>query len=127
MLTRQQIGTVRITRTRVYLLDPMARADDTLATTVLVDPGEYPVYQDGISRYWRMTGTLNHQYYRMGDGAFAMNDGDVPSADEVVFYSRRYGPDEWEELLAGFEAEPDPRLVFQLEGDSNDRRHLPLP
>jgi hypothetical protein len=113
-MARTQIGTVQITRTRVYLLDPAARPDDVTATTVLVEPGEYPVYQDGISFYWRMTGVLNHQSYRIGDGMFEMNSGDKLSEDDVAFYSRRYGPDEWDALLAGFAAEAEPRLVFTL-------------
>jgi hypothetical protein len=110
---RQQIGTVRITRTRSYPLDPSA-PDHLLRAEVLVEPGEYPVYQDGLSHYWRMTGVINHRHYRMGDGMFAMNPGDEASGDDVVFYSRRYGPDEWNELLAEFAAEAEPRLVLSL-------------
>ena len=114
MAERQQIGTVEITRERIYRLDPAGRDGDPLATTVVVRPGTYPVYRDGLSRYWQMTGTVNHLHYRMGDGMFAMNSGDVPSEDEVTFYSMRLGPDEWAEMLAGFESAPDPALVFSL-------------
>lgn len=118
---RQQIGTVRITRTRDYALDP-AMGHEATATTVLVQPGDYPVYRDGLSRYWRMTGVINHRHYRIGDGMFAINEGgDVPSEDDVVFYSRRYGPDEWAELLGAFEAETEPRLVFSLSENEDQR------
>lgn len=110
---RQQIGTVRITRQRIYPLDPLA-PDATAAASVIVEPGEYPVYRDGFTRYWRMTGVLNHQTKRLGDGMFTMSPFDVPSDDDVVFYSRRYGPGEWEDLLAGFARDADPRLVFTL-------------
>jgi hypothetical protein len=110
---REQIGTVRITRMRVYKLDPWA-SDDFNPATVVVEPGEYPVYQDGFSRYWRMTGVLNHRTARLGDGMFTMSAGDVRSDDDAVFYSLRYGPDEWEELVAGFEREVNPALVFLL-------------
>jgi hypothetical protein len=113
-MSRTQVGTVRITRLRVYRLDPMTLPDDVTAATVPVEPGEYPVYRDGISFYWRMTGVLNHRHYRMGDGIYELNSGDVLSEDDVVFYSRRYGPDEWNELLAGLASEPEPRLVFTL-------------
>ena len=116
---REQIGTVRITRTRIYQLDPQA-PDRFSPATVIVDPGEYPVYRDGLSHYWRMTGVLNHDMYRMGDGIFAFDagGGDERSDDDVVFYSRRYGPDEWADLLAEFARVPAPRLVFTLDEDS---------
>lgn len=113
-MARQQIGEVEITRDRIYNLDPAIRPDDPLATTVCVQPGTYPVYRDGMSHYWQMTGTVNHNSYRLGDGAFRLNPGDVPSEDEVVFYSRRYGPHEWADLMAEFDRAPGSRLVFTL-------------
>jgi hypothetical protein len=112
---RQQIGTVRITRQRIYALDPCAHTDT--AATVIVEPGDYPVYLDGFTRYWRMTGVLNRRMARLGDGMFIMVPEDVRSDDDVVFYSQRYGPHEWDELLAGFAREADPRLVFTLTAD----------
>jgi hypothetical protein len=110
---REQIGTVRITRLRIYKLDPWA-SDDFSPATAIVEPGEYPVYREGLSHYWRMTGVLNQRHYRMGDGMFSMSEGDVPSDDDVVFYSLRYGPDEWEKLMTDFGQEPNPALVFTL-------------
>jgi hypothetical protein len=110
---REQIGTVRITRPRIYKLDPWA-SDNYNPATAIVEPGEYPVYRDGLSHYWRMTGVLNHRSVRLGDGMFTMNGSDVPSEDDVVFYSLRYGPDEWADLLAEFGREADPALVFTL-------------
>lgn len=118
---RVQIGTVEITRTRIYPLDPWLPSHiKETASTVVVQPGTYPVYRDGLSRYWRMTGVLNHRSYRMGDGMFALNTGDVASGDDVVFYSMRYGPDEWAELLAGFASDDDPRLVFVIAEAKDD-------
>ena len=76
-MTREQIGTVRITRTRIYQLDPQA-PEHWHPATVIVEPGEYPLYLDGFTRYWRMTGVLNHQTARLGDGMFTMSAGDVP-------------------------------------------------
>jgi hypothetical protein len=111
---RQQIGTVRITRTRSYPLDPSA-PDHLPRAEVLVEPGEYPVYQDGLSHYWRMTGVINHRHYRLGDGMFAINQGgDVRSEDDVVFYSGRLGPDEFAGLMADFAAMREPALVFTV-------------
>lgn len=113
---REQIGTVRITRTRIYPLDPWIPSH-VRGAEVIVEPGEYPVFRDGLSYYWRMTGVLDHGSYRMGDGLFAMNEGDVRSEDEVVFYSLRRGPDEWREMVKAFEAEAIPALVFSLTED----------
>jgi hypothetical protein len=118
---RQQIGTVRITRTRIYKLDPWA-SDNYSPATAIVEPGDYPVYLDGFTRYWRMTGVLNHRSVRLGDGMFAMNSSDVPSEDDVVFYSLRYGPDEWADLLAEFAREATPALVFTLTEAASDAR-----
>ena len=111
---REQIGTVRITRTRIYQLDPQA-PDRFSPATVIVDPGEYPVYRDGLSHYWRMTGVLNHDMYRLGDGMFSLSSGDERSEDDVVFYSRRPGPDEWADLPADSPRDLDPHLVFTLD------------
>ena len=110
---REQIGTVRITRPRIYKVDPWA-SDDFNPATAIVEPGEYPVYRDGMSRYWRMAGVLNYHLNRIGDGMFTTSNGDVPSDDDVVFYSLRYGPDEWDDLMAGFEGDANPALVFTL-------------
>jgi hypothetical protein len=111
---REQIGTVTVTRDRVYNLDPQT-PDHVVGTQVIVGPGQYPLYRDGLSIYWRMTGILNHAHYRMGDGLFAMNSGDVRSEDDVVFYSQRYGPDEFADLVREFEALPGPALVFTID------------
>lgn len=118
---RKQIGVVEVTRRRVYPLDPVApRYDEPdyspLKTEVVVEPGEYPVYEDGISRYWRMTGFLNHGLHQIGDGMIAFHGGDDPSDDDAIVYSRRYGPDEWAELMVGFRT-PNSALVFTLEPD----------
>jgi hypothetical protein len=120
---REQIGTVRITRRRVYQLDPYAPGHAYVPVSVVVEPGEYPVYQDGLSRYWRMTGFLNRMVNRLGDGMFAMTRPlrDEPGDDDVVFYSRRYGPDEWDALLAGFARDLDPALTFALAVGPKDR------
>jgi len=110
---REQIGTVTITRRRIYQLDPWALETPTTAT-VVVEPGEYLVYQDGFTRYWRMTGFLNTQTQRLGDGIFAMGPADAPGEDDVVFYSKRFGPDEWTDLVDGLGGETNPALVFHL-------------
>ena len=96
---REQIGTVTIKRLRVYPLDPNVDPDPFQAT-VLVEPGVYPVFRDGISTYWRLTGVLNHRAYSMGDGMMRFSEGgDLPSDDDVVFYSKQFGPDDWSSYL----------------------------
>ena len=108
---RTQIGTVRITRPRIYPLDPLT-PDRFPGSSVVVEPGEYPVYETGFTRYWRMTGVLDENYQRLGDGMFASAGGDVRSDDDVVFYSRRFGPDEWTQLMTDCAADLDPALIF---------------
>jgi hypothetical protein len=50
----------------------------------------------------------------MGDGMFGFSEGDadVRSDDDVVFYSRRYGPDDWKKLMSEFKIGRNPALVF---------------
>lgn len=116
---RRQVGTVRILAVRIYNLDPEARPDDPNASTVVVEPGEYPVYRRGDTTYWMLTGRLNTRgFERLGDGLFGINAGDEPSDDEVVFPSKRLGPNEFADLLTDPVCLDGPaqRLVFNLDG-----------
>lgn len=120
-LARRRIGTVRILRERIYTIDPEARWDDVNATTVVVEPGEYPVYRRGDTTYWMLTGHLNTRgFERLGDGLFAINGGHEASEDEVTFPSKRLGPHEFADLLADPVCldGPEQRLVFTLDGES---------
>lgn len=93
------IGTVELLRLRVYGLDAECHCDN--GSTVVVDPGEYPLYSDGLSTFWVMRGRLNKRgLWRMGDGMFGMHPADEPSDIEVTFPSKRFGIDEWASLLA---------------------------
>lgn len=110
-----RIGTIEILRTRVYNLD--AECHDGHASTVVVEPGHYELFSDGLTTFWMMRGKLNQAgIWRMGDGMFSMRANDEPSAIEVVFPSKRFGPDEWAELIAGpgFADGPDQRLIVHL-------------
>lgn len=94
-----RIGTVEILRQRIYNLD--AESHDEMATTVIVEPGVYDLYSDGMATFWMMRGHINRRgVERLGDGLFAMRSGDTPSDIEVVFPSKRFGPNEWADLLA---------------------------
>jgi hypothetical protein len=94
-----RIGTVEILRQRIYPLD--AQAHDSTRSTVIVEPGVYDLFSDGLTTFWMMRGQLNERGpWRLGDGMFSMRGGDMPSEIEVVFPSQRFGPDEWAELLA---------------------------
>lgn len=111
----RKIGTVEILRERVYSLDAESR--DDLRSTVFVAPGEYDVFTDGMTTYWMLHGRLNKRgSYRLGDGLFSMQESDEPSDIEVVFPSRRFGPDEWADLLAAPECAegPNQRLRVRL-------------
>jgi hypothetical protein len=93
------IGHVEILRARIYPLDAECRCDT--GSTVVVEPGKYPLYRDGAATFWVMRGRLNRRgIWRMGDGMFGMSQNDQPSGIEVEFPSRRFGPDEWADLLA---------------------------
>ena len=109
------IGQLEILRLRVYPLD--AESHDPTRSTVVVQPGTYEVHSDGLSTYWMLHGALNRRGpWRMGDGMFSMQGNDEPSEIQVVFPSRRFGTDEWAELITGpeFAEGPDQRLRLSL-------------
>lgn len=111
-----KIGTVEILRARVYNLDAECHHDD--GSTVVVEPGHYDLLSDGMTTCWLMRGKLNQRgIWRMGDGMFSMRASDVPSDIEVVFPSKRWGTDEWTELLQGpeFAEGPAQRLRIHLD------------
>lgn len=98
-MSLQQIGHVEILRQRIYNLD--AECHCKTGSTVVVEPGQYPLYSDGLTTWWVMRGKLNQRgIWRMGDGMFGMRQSDVASEIEVQFPSRRFGSDEWADLLS---------------------------
>jgi hypothetical protein len=99
-MSDEQVGTVEILKARVYPLDPEMN-DQPLATTVVVDVGTYPLYRHIDAYYWMMTGRINSRgFTKMGDGLFAINDGDAPAGPEVTFPSPRFGPEQWADFIA---------------------------
>jgi hypothetical protein len=108
----KRIGTLEILKPRIYDLD--AEATNDTRSTVVVEPGTYDIYSDGLTTLWMMTGKLNLRgFRRMGDGMFGMQSYDEASEIEVTFPSRRFGPDEWAELVSGtefMEGHPNQRL-----------------
>jgi hypothetical protein len=114
----KRIGTVEILRARVYALD--AESHDDLRSTVVVEPGCYELFSNGMTTHWMMHGRLNLcGVERLGDGLFALHTGDMPSEIEVVFPSRRFGEDEWAELIAGpeFTEGPQQRLRVRIDAE----------
>jgi hypothetical protein len=87
---------------------------EAAATHVRVEPGVYPLYRYHDAVYWLMSGrvTGGGGFEKIGDGLFLMGGGDEGDGPEVVFPSRRFGPEEWAE----FRAEP-----ACAEGDSEQR------
>jgi len=112
----QQVGTVEVLRTRIYPLDPKT-GDHPLATTVVVEPGTYPLYGYVDTVFWMMTGRINSfGFDKIGDGMFTMNLADAPEGPEVTFPSPRYGPEQWVEFITSpvcTEGHPDQRLRIQ--------------
>src|SRR5688572_21662731 len=93
----QPIGHVEILRIRVYAQDP----EQPNGPEVIVPPGRYPLYRDGADVFWRMRGRINKPaVVAMAGGMLAVRNGDWPSGPVVEFSSKRFGPDEWADLLA---------------------------
>lgn len=115
--TADAIGTIEILNQRVYALDP--DTPDPYLEAV-VEPGRYPLYEYAGAKFWMMDGTLNMGgVQRMGDGMMIVAAGgaDVHSDIPVRFPSKRYGPDEWDDLLSHSvctEGHPGQRLRVSL-------------
>lgn len=109
----EQIGTVEIPLGREYPLDAQA-TEDPNRTWVVVPPGEYPVYSNGLVIFWVMTGTPRSN--RLGDGLFTLGVGEEVGP-EVTFQSKHFGPEEFQrDILDSPVAQPGPeqRLNFKI-------------
>jgi hypothetical protein len=114
----EQVGTVELLALRVYPIDPYASADlMPNRTEVAVEPGIYPVYRKYDAYRWVMRGRINERTAKIGDGLFAMNNGDVPSGLEVQFPSAAFGPEQFAAFLAEPVCQPGPaqRLRFSID------------
>ena len=114
----KQVGTVEILRTRLYNIDPYARPEPT-ATEAIVEPGVFPLLSDGYSHVWIMSGILNGQFLRRGDGLFLAVRGAnaIPLNIDVKFPSKFFGPDDWKEMLDDptvREGDPEQRLRITM-------------
>jgi len=115
----KHVGTVEILRSRIYNLDPYADPNDLTATTVIVEPGSYPLMYDGWSYLWVLTGVLNGQWLRRGDGLFVATPeaNAIPTNIPVTFPSKLFGADEWKELVdheSAQEGHPEQRLRITI-------------
>ena len=118
----KHIGSVEILRSRIYNLDPYTGSDPT-ATAVVVEPGVYPLLSDGYSHVWVMTGKLNGQFLRRGDGLILATKGAnaMPLNIDVTFPSKLFGPDDWKELLAypeNREGHPEQRIRITINNEN---------
>jgi hypothetical protein len=113
---------VEILRTRTYRIDP-TNNDPILGAQAIVSPGIYPLMHDGLSYLWLMTGSLDGNSIRRGDGLFIFGEGDRPIDElRVTFPSPVFGPDEWSDLLESDmcrEGHPDQRLRIKTPSSSH--------
>lgn len=112
----KQIGTVEILIQRIYSLDGMV-FDQQGGSTVIVEPGKYPLYSDGFSTCWLMYGELNQRNARKGDGLFVMGGPDESSGLDVQFPSKLFGPDDWADFCkepVATEGHPEQRLRIAI-------------
>lgn len=115
--TPVKVGTVEILVTRVYPLDPKNESED--ATTVLVSPGTYDLYQEFDTYFWLMTGLINRRGLRMiGDDLWMGTFQDESTGIGVVFPSRQFGEREFQEYVGS-----DPQCA---EGHTNQRMRILL-
>lgn len=114
----KRIGQVEVLRTRIYRLDAH-NSGSMIGTRVVVAEGTYPVLSDGFSTVMMLTGLVDGNSIRRGDGVFIMQEGDAPlDGLEVTFPSRVFDSDEWAELIAhptAVEGHPDQRLRVTLD------------
>lgn len=107
------IGTVEILRTRIYALD--AEAHSPTQTEVIVEPGTYDLFEDDGCFFWLMRGVIDRRgAWRIGDGMYVLNGSDEATDIAVVFPSRRFGPDEWEDLLSRPESTEGPQQRLRI-------------
>lgn len=111
----KQIGTFEVMRPRVYALDPEVPASTVGGSEVLVQPGVYPLFCDGLSYLWVMEGTLNlGGVRRRGDGLIFATRGDVDSGIGVKFPSRIMGEDEFRVLCEHPDGTAGPEQRYQV-------------
>jgi hypothetical protein len=113
----EPVGAVEILRLRIYPLDSET-ADHDLSTSIVVEPGAYPLYRYMDAYFWMMTGRINRRgFTKIGDGLFGMSGSDEPIGPLVTFPSQRFGPEQLADLMAepsATEGHPDQRLRFRL-------------
>lgn len=97
----KHVGDIEIKRQRIYPLDPRSVDLLGLQTTVIVEPGTYPIYEGEIgSLFWMMTGQINKRgFFPHGDGLSTIYTVDAPSGIQVTFPSRIFGPTEFKTFI----------------------------
>jgi hypothetical protein len=123
---RDRIGTVTTLLDRVYAVDPDDDIADPKTVVGLFSPGDYPVYREQETGlvYWEAENAIpsvwsGFETERLGGGLFAL----IPphhkptGAPPVTVRSKKFTPEEFEELLAdpGCTPGPEQRLIFNLD------------
>lgn len=104
-----QIGTVEILKSRVYPI--VDNCGDS--PTAIIEPGIFPLYQEGEMKFWILEGKMNRKNRKIGDGIFTISQSDISSDIVLRFPSRAFTPKEWKEFIkesVTIDGHPDQRL-----------------
>lgn len=111
----RQIGFVEILYPRGYRANPYGHDH----AYIDVMPGKYPLFTENDEYWWEMVGVDHVQFEDVGepgDGLFLVRGG-LETDPQVPVSTKRFGPEEWDDLLT------DP--VFE-EGNPMQRLRLHL-
>lgn len=120
-VTLTQIGTVEITRLRVY---PLPGGELSDKDTAQVEPGHYPLMRqaDG-SVFWVMTARRNNHEVEskslahINPGMFALTQNDRAVGEPFLMISKVIDAEEFALYVAESAAESDPSVRFTLTED----------
>lgn len=96
----RKIGEVTFDRLQVYPLDAKFTWGEDPNSVIVPSGAVCDVVSNGFTTILLLKGFLNTgRTFRIGDGAFTMQNCDEQSSVEVVVPSRSFGPDEWASVL----------------------------
>lgn len=115
----RQIGTVETLINRVYKINPLLETWE--GNSAFVAPGVWPLLRtEQGDHFWVMDGRASEwcaDIAHIGEGMFAVHQGDVVSDDKVIVTGKRYTESEWEPFAAAdplCQPGPEQRLLITL-------------